>query len=172
MDGFRGAFARLTFETGFVKHAWVVRPADEQDPNEANNNEIVERMVQVPRGIAGKFNKNSDVFRAGLNQDQWLVNDSSWVNYATRGTNATYFGWAPGTTSGRGVREFGNMIAESQAYPSCLTKRAFRSLCKRDPVAADTAMINRVANSFRTVDNYSLRRLFERVAIQRECLGQ
>jgi len=167
MDGFRGAFARITFETGFAKHAWVVAPDAQTNPNEANNNNNMGTMVQVPRGIAGKFNRDSAVFANGIN-----VTDSSWVNYATRGANAQYFGWRQGTESGRGVREFGNMIAESQAYPLCLTKRAFRSICKREPAAADAAMINRVTESFKTVDNYSLRRLFERVAIQRECLGQ
>ena len=167
MDGLRGAFARITFEQGFVKHAWVMNPDPETDPNEANNNDNPQTMVQVPRGIAGKFNRDNTVFSGGIE-----VIDSSWINYANRGANATYFGWKTGTLSGRGIREFGNMIAESQAFPDCMTRRAFRAVCKRDPQTFDENMIVRVRDSFKTTDNYSLKKLFERVAVQPECLGE
>lgn len=173
MDGLRGAFARLTFETGFLKHALVVDPITPlPNPDEANNNTIMSTMNQVPRGISGKYNKNNNVFPEARE-----TTDANWVNYAVTGINGDYFGWrrpAPSTApiNGSGVREFGNMLAESQAYPNCLTEKVFRAVCKRDALPSDAAFISRVAASFKTDDAYQLRRLFERMAVQPECIGQ
>ena len=71
---------------------------------------------------------------------------------------------------GYGVRQFGKMIADSDQFATCLTKRAFRSVCKRDAETSELAAIRSVASQFQA-DNYNLRRLFARVAATRECMG-
>jgi len=169
MDALRPAFARFTFETNYVKHAWLITRDAITDPNEANNNENIDTMVQSPIGIAGKYNKNSDVFSKG-----YPVADTEWLNYITRGQNVAYFGWNKNYMQGRGVASYGQMISESRAYPECLAKRAFRAVCNRDVESFDMDAINRVIAPFTdaNVDNFNLRLLFERVAIQPECLGQ
>lgn len=167
MDALRGAFARITFETGFVKHAWVVNQDAETNPDEANNNENISTMVQVPRGISGKMNKNNTMFEQGK-----VTEDSSWINYANRGANELYFGWKPDTLQGRGIKDFGNMIAESKAFAHCMTERVFQSVCKRKPASFDAPVIQRVTDKFKGEDTYSLRKLFERMAVQPECLGE
>ncbi len=164
MDSLRTAFARITFEHDYLKHAWIMAPDPETNPNNDTNN--MSTMVQVPRGVAGKMNRNNDTFPSGLQ-----VTDTKWKNRATKGLNAQYFGWNPAYLEGQGAKEFGRMIAEAQAFSTCMAERAFRAVCKREVQSFDRALINKVAEEFRTTDNYRLVRLFERIAVTPECLG-
>lgn len=170
MDALRGAFARLTFETNFVKHAWVVSSDADNDPNNANNNVNIRTMIQVPKGVSGKYNKNNDMFPPAKE-----TQDTSWENYVVGAENAAYFGWSPQSIppkeNRRGVKAFGNMLAESKAFSTCMTERAFSSVCKRDPKDFDRTLIENVAASFRSEDQYNLKKLFERMVSQPECLG-
>jgi hypothetical protein len=238
MDGLRGAFSRITYETDFVKHAWVIPSDAISDPNEANNNTNPLTMIQVPRGISGKMNKNNDMF-----PEAKVTSDTVWHNYAIGTLNATYFGWKTGRNvtatysgaaialagvikpdtivvlvndipakkkdassaegwtfangnltfsdgakpatgarivvnydptpiDGTGIREYGMMLSESRAFSTCMAKKVFRSVCKREVKAFDESLIQRMAASFRGEDSYSLKKLFERTAVQPECLGQ
>lgn len=170
MDALRGAFARLTFETNFVKHAWVVADDADNNPDNANNNMNMATMIQVPKGISGKMNKNNTMFSPAKE-----TQDSSWENYIVGAENAAYFGWNPQSIpekeSRRGVKTFGNMLAESKAFSTCMVERAFESVCRRAPKDFDKNLIEKVATSFRTEDQYKLKKLFERMAAQPECLG-
>ncbi len=169
MDALRGAFARVSFETGFIKHTWVVDADASQDADEANNNENMATVVEVPIGVVAKYNRATNIYSTGK-----PTTDSSWFNYATKGTNATYFQWKPDTLAGNGIRQYGNMLAESGAFATCMVERVFKSVCKRTAVASDKPVIDRVVASFKNAngDNYKLRRLFERMVVQPECLGQ
>jgi hypothetical protein len=110
------------------------------------------------------MNRNDDVFESGFEHV-----DDSWVNNANRGSNASYFNWGP-TTEGRGIKTFGQTLANTKAFPDCMAKRAFRALCKREPVASDQAMLTRVSQEFAN-DNFNLTNLFSRIVVTRECLG-
>jgi hypothetical protein len=191
MDGMRPAFSRITFETNFVKHGGIVgADTTDEDPNDANNETQISVMNQglctplsttPPCGknvtlnptISGKYTKNSYVFPTGF-----IVQDTSWTNLATAGTNGTFFGWQNGNgtspISGQGVNQFGAMIANSQAYPLCMVQTAFNSVCKRPVQTFDAAVISRVVADFTstTIDNYNFRKMFERMTVQPECLGQ
>jgi hypothetical protein len=158
MDGLRPAAARLDFSAGYVKHALVVASGTGGDDDEAT-------MAQNPAGIAAKYNQNENVFPGGN-----IVRDTRFNNYANRGLNASYFGWK-GELTGVGMHDFGKMISLADAFPRCMAKRAYRSVCKREPASFDQDMINKVAKDF--ADNgYKLRDLFENVAISPECLGR
>lgn len=160
MDGLRPAFAHFTFSNSFVKHSYVV-------PLAANNEDEEQSMgmKQQPRYIASKLNHNSTVFPAGRE-----TTDDNWVNNANRGFNAQHFGWT--RTSGKGINDFGKLLAESKAFPRCMTERVFKSVCKRSPNSSDANLINTVATEFSGSQNYNLKYLFQRLATAQECLGQ
>lgn len=158
MDGLRPAAARLDFSAGYVKHASIVSSGVGGDESEST-------MAQNPAGIAAKYNQNENVFPGGN-----MVSDTKFNNYANRGLNATYFGWK-GPLSGNGMNDLGKMVSMADAFPRCMAKRAYRSVCKREPAGFDQDMINRVAQSFAD-GGYKLRDLFENIAISPECLGR
>lgn len=206
MDGLRPAFSRITFETGFAKHYGIISATPDMNPNNSNANTAFNTMnlgypldlVNATKTgfgnstVAGKYSRNFTMFPTG-----YLVQDSSWKNFAVNGNNGQYFGWnafpvsGTGSTTtasatnnppiaGNGVAEFAAMIAQSRGFPYCMTQRAFSTICKRDPAstgptaASDSAVLDRVFKSFTdsTKDNFNFRRLFERMAVQPECLGQ
>jgi hypothetical protein len=160
MDGFRGAFAHLTFSNGVVKHGFVNPPA--KDPTEEAS---TYGMAQNPIYITEKVNHNETVFPGGR-----IITDDSWTNNAIYGANATTFAWQK--TSGNGIKEFGQLIAGSQAFPKCMARRVFQSVCKRDPAASDEPMLSSVATEFSTTRNYNLKYLFQKIVTTKECLGE
>jgi hypothetical protein len=171
MDAFRGAFAKVDFSANYVKHADVMfgltaaRAADNEKP---------EFMFQDPPGIAGKMNRNADTFDGGNE-----ITSDYWQNNANRGFDADYFGW-PTVPSGQtthigfGIRSFGKLVSESKAFNTCMARRAYRAVCKRevdDTNQIEVDMVKRVGQEF--ADNgFKLRELFARIAIAPECLGQ
>jgi hypothetical protein len=114
-------------------------------------------------GIRDKFNRNSEVFPAGH-----ITRDNSWVNLFTRNQNAA-LQWR-GSMSGRGVSEFGRMLANSGAFSKCMAKRAFTRICHRDPSSTEEAIINSLKDKFEA-SNYNLSSLIEETAILPACLG-
>jgi hypothetical protein len=158
MDGFRGAFARLTFSNNYVKHSFVT-PAAKDGDDEATS----AVMFQDPPYITKKLNHNESVFPGGR-----VITDDSWVNNANRGANAVNFGWT--RDSGKGIKEFGQLISESKRFPTCLAERVFSNICKRQVIASDKLMIQKVADEF-VSRQYNLKFLFQRIVTTQECLG-
>jgi len=168
MDSFRGAFAKVDFSSGYLKHADVMYGLN--PPNNASNDDP-QFMSQVPVGIAQKLNRNADTFPGG-----YRVETTDWINNANRGLNAEYFGWPTppagnSTNRGSGIKSFAELISQTKAFPRCMALRAYRSVCKRDATSNEQAMLNRVAEEF-VAQNYNLRELFARIAVTPECIGQ
>ncbi len=156
MDSLRNAFSRYDFSNDVIKYASIM-------PDGNGNSR--ETMEENPSGISAKMNRNADTFPGGFPSS-----GDSFINYIRSGANKSYFDWGS-KVSGSGASEFGLMLSESGAFPRCLARRVFRSVCKRDPVSFEEDMLKNAARSF-TEANYSLRELFKRIAISRECLGQ
>jgi hypothetical protein len=159
MDGFRPAFAQWTFSNGFAKHAYVV-------PKIAMNvdEDTSVGMKMEPDFVTYKLNKNATVFSEGN-----VSTDDKWVNNATRGTNAELFKWK--TTSGKGLRAFGQALSETAAFPRCMAERVFKQVCKRKPASSDNAMLTNAATEFSTTRGFNLKFLFEKIVTTDECLG-
>ncbi|MCB0422799.1 MAG: hypothetical protein KDD61_17495 [Bdellovibrionales bacterium] len=159
MDSLRGAFARFTFSNGVIKNAFLMQTENLNSADEQPNT-----MKQMPRGVASKMNHNEENFPSGhIIEDDWFENTS------IRGSNAAQFGWS-GPMTGYGVKEFGEMISKAKAFPKCMARRVYRSVCKREPASFDQPMLDKVADDF-VSENYNLKKLFQRIAITNECLG-
>jgi hypothetical protein len=159
MDGLRPAFAKVHFNNGYVKHADIVTSTVMREQDETPTT-----MCQNPRGVACKMNRNDTVFPDGFE-----VRDNGFINNAFRGGNTQYFGWST-AIQGQGMRQYGEMLANSRAFPGCMARRAFRAVCKREPASIDNGLIDQAAQQF-VNDGYSLRNLFARIAVSRECSG-
>jgi hypothetical protein len=121
-------------------------------------------MVQYsPASIAQKMNKNGNVFPAGH-----VTTDDSWVNYWTANGNAA-MGWR-GPTQGNGVRQFGQMLANSQAFSRCMSYRVFTQACRRPPSDDEAQTVDGLATVFEQ-SNYSMKSLYGNAAILHACLG-
>lgn len=153
MDAMRGAFARYDFADNLIKYTAFY--PNGRDPAS---------MAQMPLGFVEKINHNFDVFDKGHE-----ITNTSWVNQTNRGTNALQFGWR-GDLSGSGVKAFGTMIGNSEAFAGCMTRRVYESLCRRPPADFEMPMIQAVAKDFEA-GGYKLKWLFQRIATRPECIG-
>jgi hypothetical protein len=120
---------------------------------------------------SGAYSRNTQIYPDGYRSP-----DDSWINYAVRNRNVA-FGWNTGTSgqpiSGYGIHQFGQMLADSHGFSTCMTQRVFKEVCRRDPVEAELAQggtVDRLSQDFES-NGYKLRRLFEKAAIEPACLG-
>ena len=144
MDGHAGAFAYLDWATdrGLIYNAL--------DPRNVT---------------AHKFNRNANEFPAG-----YVTEDDSWINlWATEGPNAA-LGWN-GAEKGQGVKQWGRMLSQVDAFPKCMAQKALVAVCdvNSDDPKVQLA-INQLANSFKSKNRFNMKHLFAQAAVM--CRGQ
>lgn len=154
MDGFRGAFAAYDFSDNFMKYAPFY-------PNAGGAN----GLSQSPMGVARKMNGNDNTFASGFR-----TTDSTWVNNATSPSNRARFGWRGVASSGSGVKQLATAVANSKAFSKCMVQKVYREVCRRPIASFEQEMVDRLSQQFES-DGYNLKRLFQQVAVQKECLG-
>ena len=154
MDGLRGAFANVDFEDGYLKHGLVLPVGGGAD-----------QMKRSAAGVSNKMNVNSDVF-----PDGFATTNASWVNNLIAGANAQFFQWQ-GKASGVGINALTSSIADTKAFPRCMVRRVYRSVCKRESSEFEDALLNQIADEF-SANNFNLKWLFKKVAVNPACLGE
>lgn len=96
-------------------------------------------LIYTPGTVRAKLNRNAEEF-----PDGFQTVDDSWLNNWVAGQNAS-LGWK-GANSGNGVKELGEMFAASDAFASCLAKRAVQAMCLRAPTEkADLDVVAAIA---------------------------
>lgn len=113
--------------------------------------------------VVAKMNRNQTQFPQGF-----VTTDNSVINYATLGKNVDQLGWRSALTA-NGMAGFGKMLADSRGFSRCMVERAFKRVCRRTPLSAETPLVRSLADQFET-DGYHMRRMFENVAIQPQCV--
>jgi hypothetical protein len=181
MDPMRGAFAYFTFSNNFIKHSGLVAPiaATAREDVAANLMKMATglragdpALTTLPnlgdvKFVAAKMNHNESVFPTGR-----VITDNSFENSATDPWAKSYFEWNPATLKGKGVRDFGRMIAESGQFPRCMARRVFSTVCKREPQSFDEDMIRQVAKEFQGAGQYKMEWLFRKIVITPNCIGE
>jgi len=123
------------------------------------------KLIDFGTTVADKMNRNGNVYPEG-----YVTMDDSWETPDTS-NHRQLFGWR-GPTNGRGIREFGKLLANSERFKSCMAEKAFRELCGRDANASEREKeIPVIARKFED-GGFKLRSLFEDVATVPSCLGQ
>ena len=110
-------------------------------------------------------------FNNDLNFPQgYRTPDDNWDNYWRKGQNA-YLGFdtnRPG--SGKGAKELGEELGNSQAFASCQVKKAFRAVCLRDPEdQVDRDTVESITMTFRET-GYRMKQVFADAAVY--CMGE
>lgn len=180
MDGMRSAFANIDFSNGVLKNGILLQNTA-QNYNNTNaelgntrfasaNYNLNGLTVNAP-GVSSKYIRNANVSPTG-----YFVTDASWINTATTGNNATFFGWRGtkdpnGNIKGYGVKQFGTMIGDSEAFSRCMVRRVFDQVCKRETSQNEINYVRSVASEFEA-NGYQLRKLFQRVVTSDECIGR
>jgi len=130
-----------------------------------NFDENSQRLEYTPGTVQPKYHINADTFKYG-----YITPDDHWDNYWRSGQNAL-LGWEsslPGT--GSGAKSLGRELANSEAFARCQVKKAFRTVCLREPGnAADRSQVDATTASFKA-DNYNMKTAFAEVAVY--CMGE
>lgn len=124
-----------------------------------------DQVVYTPTTVQGKMNKNGTMFPGG-----YVTTDDSWINLWIAGVNSN-LGWK-GNTSGKGAREFGKMLSQSDQFSRCMVARVFQRVCLRDPASSEAPMIQKLADEFSASGRYNMKDLFAAVATLPQCMGE
>ncbi len=123
-------------------------------------------LFDYTSGVHEKYSQNTTVSPGG---NETL--DASWVNLlAANHIQDEYFGWGAAPIQGEGIQEFGQMLSQSKAFRTCMVKRVFKELCKRDPMAEDQSAILTIGQDFAS-RGHNLKNVFAEVALLPACLG-
>jgi hypothetical protein len=179
MDGLRGAFANIDFSNGVLKNGLLLNN-NAQNYNNTNlevgltnfasaNYNLNGQTSNTP-GVSSKYIRNANAAPSG-----YFTTDASWINTATIGANAMYFGWRStkdmnGNIRGYGINQFGKMISESEAFSRCMVRKVYQQVCKRDVSASEINVTRNIASDFER-DGYNLKKLFQRVVTNPACIG-
>lgn len=118
-----------------------------------------DRVVHEPGVVQFKMNQNGGEF-----PDGWVTTDDSWFNNWTEGPN-TRLGWPATPTGGNGVRSFGQMVANTQQFSTCMATKVFSNVCMRNGSDdADQSVIKKLATDFAADGKFSMKRLFAETA--------
>lgn len=151
MDGMAGAYA-------FYQYSYTT-------------DEEAGQLVYTPSAVQPKYLINSGNFREGH-----VTTDDHWINYWRTGPNAQKIGWlAPPQTSsvdeavdpvyseGDGAASLGQELASSEAFASCQVKKAFESICLREPQQSDQTAFETIVSDFKS--GYDMKQAFIDVAV-------
>ena len=129
-----------------------------------NFDETSQRLQYTPGIVQPKYFINADTFKYG-----YVTSDDRWDNYLRNGQNAL-IGWdggLPGT--GYGAKSMGEELANSEAFARCQVKKAFETVCLREPGnAADRIQIDTTTANFKA-DNYNMKTAYAEDAVY--CMG-
>lgn len=173
IDAEAGAFAAFHYENGVLKYAPfymnsatnaaaetmnTMRLTDSRNFSQNPNNLYGAGGTKLP--VAWKYNHNV------IYADGRFTTDSKWVNLFADTQLGAKFGFT--MKSGEGVREYGKMLALSQAFPQCMAMKVFAEVCKQDPFSKDFPAATKnfladVGDDFASA-GYDLRDLFETLA--------
>jgi hypothetical protein len=113
--------------------------------------------------VVGKMTRNATEYPQG-----YRIFDNSIINNAILPKNADQFGWRSSNT-GNGISAFGKTLADSRGFSRCMVRRAFTTVCRRPPLVSEESLVRSLADQFET-DGYHMRRMFENVAVQQQCV--
>jgi hypothetical protein len=159
MDALRPAFAHLDFKPlasgGYAQYKLVTNsdPAANNPPGTSNAVPAAERTVP------SKFRRNKVIFADG-----YAVSDDNWENYTS-----AKFGWRT-AMRGKGLKDFGKMLADSRAFSECMVRRAYKTVCYTELPQERQDLLYDLTERFET-GGYKLASLFADIVSQPECTG-
>lgn len=118
------------------------------------------KIKYTPGVVAPKYNINADSYPTGH-----VTVDDKWINNWTVGQNAR-FGWPEDLKQGNGVASFGQMLAKTAGFNTCMAKRTYKSVCASEGESEkEKKIISELANDFKG-SNQNLKTLFVKTALR------
>ena len=130
-------------------------------------------MVYTPGQVQAKYLINANTFASGF-----VTADDQWTNYWRLGENSGRVGWrsAPASSAGQdlavnpafsegtGVASLGRELADTQAFSQCQVRKAFRTVCLREPqdTSEERAAMDGFISTFNT--DFNMKQVFAEVA--------
>lgn len=106
-------------------------------------------------GVANKMNNGNFAYGAE-------VKDDKFVNLAS-----SSYGWrGPNKDGGSGMNQFGRMIADSEAFSSCISKKWFQTICNKD-LSESPKLQKKWSKQFEI--NYKVKSLVAEMVVSPEC---
>ena len=119
---------------------------------------------QTQSRVQPKYHINAGTFPYGFSTP-----DDSWQNYWREGQNQS-LGWdntLPG--QGNGAKSLGQELAHTEAFAQCQVKKAFRTVCLREPQSlSDVNALHSITDSFKA-GGYRMKQVFADTALY--CMG-
>lgn len=130
-----------------------------------NFDEASASLEYTAGSVQPKYFNNNQNFPPGFRTP-----DDQWDNYWRKGQNS-YLGFDPALPgSGSGAKSLGMELGNSHAFAACQVKKAFRTVCLRNPEdQVDRAKVDEIVATFRTT-GYRMKQVFADVAVH--CMGQ
>ncbi len=127
--------------------------------------DFANNRVVYGAGVNAKMNKNGTIYPEGF-----VTTDDSWMNLWANGVNAS-LGWK-GSLTGNGANAFGRMLAQTDAFPTCMVRRVFQRVCLREPATQEADQLKRIAQDFAANGRFNMKELFASVATLPQCMGE
>ncbi len=113
---------------------------------------VNDKLIYKPGVVSSKMNHNV-VFNEGF-----VTQSDQWTNLWVEGQNAK-LGWSSSTV-GEGVRSFGMMLSETEAFHSCMAKQVYEKVCFRKVKSTwDQTRVAQLTQAYKN-DNFNMKNLF------------
>jgi len=120
-------------------------------------------FVELPEGrVAPKYSRGSSTYPTGH-----VTKDDSFINLIAHHQPGIGFK----KDHGKGINEFGDMLANTEAFKECMAQRVFTAVCQRSVQGKDLGAIKVLARDF-AQNGYNLKKLFQKAAVLPACLGE
>jgi len=114
-------------------------------------------LIYTPGTVRPKMLRNSSEF-----PDGYVTTDDSWVNNWIAGQNAA-IGWH-GATSGYGLKSWGTMLTQTDAFATCMPQHAVEAMCLHAPTTpAELAAVQSISQDFKK--DYNMKNVFAEAAV-------
>lgn len=144
---------------------------DEQPGLELEQRKDLGRIAYTAGAVQAKYLINEASFPTG-----YVTANDHWTNYWRLGDNSGRIGWQltaensgnldmarnPAYSEGDGAASLGWELANTQAFAQCQVRKAFRSVCVRDPGPGDGASVDGFVSAFNSSGN--MKQVFAQVA--------
>lgn len=119
------------------------------------------KVEYKPGRVSPKMNHNV-IFSEGF-----VTQSDAWINLWTVGQNSA-LKWGA-TTAGEGAQSLGKMLAETEAFHSCMTLQVYEKVCfKKASAEQDKARVAKLTTAYKA-SNFNMKKLFVNASI--ECMG-
>jgi hypothetical protein len=128
------------------------------------NGNPVNRYIITPGKVAEKYFNGEDTFAAG-----YVTKSDAWLNLWNEGPNSTV--GFKGKQSGNGIKSFGELYANSDAFESCMAKRVYSRTCliSLETLEKGDATVDELTQIFKK-NNHNMKDLFAESGIR--CMGK